>query len=388
MSPRFTRLPPAGSPIGAAACAAVLRLSEPAARLREGLSRRLDGRPISLHASGREALRVGLRVCAEHSGRSEVILPAYICFSVPAAAVAAGLRVRLVDVDERGGIDSAALSAMPVERAAALVVGNLFGIPEAVAPLLKRCTASGTALVDDAAQAFGSHSHEGPVGARGDLGVLSFGRGKPLSALGGGALVWPVDSRAEGLAEPGPQARRGPARLRAAAWNVALQPASFRLLAAIPFLGIGETHFDPGFARGGIDGAAMCLAAAQLPGAAEQARARAERALRIAEQLQRKTRFQPLLADPGAFAVYPRLGVLAPDASARNRALAALWSDGVTAFYPASLADLPDLAPHLAEPAECPGARRFAARLLTLPTHEGLVGSRLVRVIRTLQELS
>jgi dTDP-4-amino-4,6-dideoxygalactose transaminase len=364
-------------------------VSEPAARLREDLSRRLDGRPVSLHASGREALRVGLRACAEHSDRNEVVLPAYVCFSVPAAVVAAGLRVRLVDVDDRGRIDSAALSGVPLERAVALVVGNLFGIPEAVAPLVASCSASGVALVDDAAQALGSHSHEGPVGARGELGVLSFGRGKPLSALGGGALVWPLDSRPEIVAEPAPRAlRRGSALLRAAAWNAALQPMSFRLLAAIPALGIGETHFDPGFTRGGIDGGAACLAAAQLPGLAEQARARVERALRLAEQLQRSTRFQPLLAQAGAFAVYPRLGVLAPAASARNRALAALRDEGATAFYPASLADLPALAPHLVEPADCPGARLFAARLLTLPTHAGLAGRRLAHVLRTLRDLS
>ncbi len=36
---------------------------------------------------------------------------------------------------------------------------------------------------------------------------------------------------------------------RALAYDLARQPAVFRWLAAIPSLGIGETHFDPEFRR-------------------------------------------------------------------------------------------------------------------------------------------
>ena len=103
--------------------------------------------------------------------------------------MAAGLKIRLVDVDERGRIAADALAALPLERALALVVSNLFGLAEPIARSRDQAHDAGCAVVDDAAQAFGLHDDDGAVGSRGDLGILSFGRGKPLAALGGGALV-------------------------------------------------------------------------------------------------------------------------------------------------------------------------------------------------------
>ena len=66
------------------------------------------------------------------TGRTEVVLPAYACFSIAAAAAAARMRIRLVDVDERGQIDAGSLARLPLERAAAVVVCNLFGIAEPI----------------------------------------------------------------------------------------------------------------------------------------------------------------------------------------------------------------------------------------------------------------
>jgi hypothetical protein len=47
---------------------------------------------------------------------------------------------------------------------------------------------------------------------------------------------------------------------------------------------------------------------------------------------------------------------------------------------------VPGLQPHLADGSACEGARSLAARLLTLPTHAGLSGARLERVVRSLAE--
>jgi len=42
---------------------------------------------------------------------------------------------------------------------------------------------------------------------------------------------------------------------------------------------------------------------------------------------------------------------------------------GVGRSYPGTLADLPELAPHLLAGKACPGARRLVRELVTLPTH-------------------
>ena len=171
-------------------------------RLRAHLAEVTGARAVSLHASGREALRVALSTLPRRAGTdSEVLLPAYTCFSVAAAAVAAGFRVRLVDVDADGRIDRRSFAQRPLDRVSAVVVTNLFGLPEPVADLRMRCAAEGVPLIDDAAQSFGARDSDGMVGSRCELGLLSFARGKPLAGLGGGAIVWMQEAPPPCLAE-------------------------------------------------------------------------------------------------------------------------------------------------------------------------------------------
>jgi dTDP-4-amino-4,6-dideoxygalactose transaminase len=330
---------------------------------------------------------VAFRALAEERGRDEVVMPAYTCYSVPAAAVAAGLHVRLVDVTKHGCIDPAALAALDLERAAAVVVCNLLGVPEPAGELGALAAAAGAALVDDAAQSLGS-SHDGvPVGARGQVGVLSFGRGKPLSGLGGGALAWTGE---EGPAEPEP-APGGAAPLRAMArvctYALARRPRVFALLAGIPTLGIGETVYDPHFERGAIDGGALQLAAAALTHLENANAARSERARRLGEAVASSSAFEPLLASPDEAPAFPRLGVLAPDRHARDSALAQLQHLGASRLYPAALDALAPLAPHRRGDERHPGAARFADRLLTLPTHEQLGEAEVAEIATRLARL-
>jgi dTDP-4-amino-4,6-dideoxygalactose transaminase len=383
MARRFTRLPPAGGAIGWAEAWAALRVRDPAEALQSGLRELLGAEAVTLHASGREALRVALARLAALSGRGEVLVPAYTCFSVPAAAVAAGLRVRLVDVTPEGAIDLGALVKLPLDRAAALIVCNLLGIPEATVALRPLLRSAGVALVDDAAQTLGVRTPEGPVGGRGDVGLLSFGRGKPLCALGGGALAWAKPPAGFECPPPG-RPRRNLALGRAAAYRLALDPRLFRWLAAIPALGIGETIYDPGFRRGAIDGVSLCLAAARLPRLESENRGRRSRAESLARRLRERTRFLPLVSQSGASA-YPRLGAIAPSARERDAVLAALAPLGAARLYPSSLARIQALQPHLVGSTECPGADEFAARLLTLPTHPGLCVPRVEEIAKTLE---
>ena len=97
--PTLGWLPSAGLPITPRQLLRVANEDDPARRLREGLADRLGVERVSLRASGRDALRTVLASASSHTGRDEIVIAAYTCFSVPAAAVACGLRVRIVDVD-------------------------------------------------------------------------------------------------------------------------------------------------------------------------------------------------------------------------------------------------------------------------------------------------
>jgi len=421
--PVWTRLPPAGARYGWRALERALRSANARGELVDALSSRLADRPVTLHRSGREALRVGFEALARRSGRREIAVSAYTCYSVPAAAIAAGLAVRLVDTNAAGQIDVGSLARTDLAGCAALVVSNLFGVAEPLAPIRAVVAGRNVALVDDAAQALGAVTGEGSVGARGDLGILSFGRAKPLSGLGGGAIVWPsreAGERAHGApdrcaggasglgpvldsededggevvgeghddvgAGDGAEGHPGLAMLiRGEAWNLALSPAVFRLLAAVPGLGIGETHFDPEFRRGAMPRDAIALARAALLDFDRELQDRCQRARALARAVRARTRFTPLLAGPPEAGVHPRLGVVAPDSDARDEALRRLRPAGVTAMYPASLDRVPALRPRLIGSLEMPGARDFAARLLTLPTHAGVSAGWQERILSTLE---
>lgn len=380
------RLAPGGSPIPARALLRALCGRDSRDALVASLGARFPGRRVSLHASGRDAMRVALAQLARQSGRSEVAIPAYGCFSIPASVVAAGLRVRLVDVDEQGRLAPAAFARLPLDRLAAIVVGNLFGLPESIEAIAEPARAAGVALVDDAAQALGARALDGAVGARGVVGILSFGRGKPLSALGGGAALWsaalPDDACGE-FDAPG-ASRRLAAALRGLAYDVSRQPLVLGLLASIPALGIGKTVFDPAFEQGVMDGAALGLAAALAPELDRLNEARRATALQLADRIRQATAFTPLVEAPGTLGVYPRLGLLAPSGARRDQALAGLVQFGATAMYPSPMDAIRALVPHRADHEDCPGAQAFCDRLLTLPTHPGPGDRRLDAVVERL----
>jgi dTDP-4-amino-4,6-dideoxygalactose transaminase len=380
---RLARRPPAFSRIPLSELARAARDPDAAGALAERLRQRLGASSVWLARSGREALRLALAAAARDTGRPEVLIPAYTCPSVPAACVAAGLRVRLLDLDAHGQAIAAEIGDDAWSSAAACVVDNLFGIPSPIGELAARAAAHGAWLIDDAAQAIGALSPEGAIGSRGDVGVLSFGRGKPLSGLGGGALAWTAVPGSGAGPEPSAPAPLS-AALRWSLYQLAASRPLFGLLASIPALGIGETVYDPAFERGGIQGAAGLLALAALSDLDASARARRARAHALAARLaQRGCEFEPLLEPPACRGVYPRLALLAPTPARRDSALERLRGLGATGMYPVSLGEIEALAPHVVGPRERPGAARFCARLLTVPTHSG-VGERALERIAAL----
>ena len=129
-----------------------------------------------LYDSGTQALQVALRAAVDSVG-GEVALPAYSCFDVATAAVAAQVRVRFYDVEPRTlGPDLGSLEAALAAGARVVVAGPLYGIPldwASVQEIVRRYEA---VLVEDAAQAHGCRTRAGAAGMFGDISIPSFGR--------------------------------------------------------------------------------------------------------------------------------------------------------------------------------------------------------------------
>lgn len=337
-------------------------------------------------SSGRGALAFLLGLLNEAGGSgAPVILPAYTCWSVAAAAARAGRRIRLCDLSpDTLALDLDQVRAWCRTGPHVVIAASLLGVPGNVAELESLCRETGAFLIDDAAQTLGARPGGRPAGSYGDAGIFSTGRGKIISGFHGGILTV-RDPRLAGAAA----GRFGtlPAHaLGASLGALALyflspliqHPRLFWLPAAIPALGLGRTVFDPSFPVGRLRPVSRRVLGSAAPdvGAANLRRRQSAAGwIRCLEGL-------PLRFLTSGAAVYPRLGVLLPDRAAADRCVAAARRAGVMAsrLYPKVLADLPELAGHRMGDEEVPGARSLCDRLVTLPTHRYLSPADMARV--------
>ncbi|MFF3850856.1 DegT/DnrJ/EryC1/StrS family aminotransferase [Streptomyces sp. NPDC002328] len=185
--------------------------TELAARLREHSGRTA----CALTATGRAALALALR----RTGAEEAVLSTFNCPAVADAVLAAGLRPVLVDADPVRGPSFASVDL----TGRAVVLTNGLGLDEWSAHA-ERIEERGGTVVLDLAQACVSPDLLRRFRDAGCPLVLSFGEGKPLGGLGGGALLTsaPVGdgARLRRGFDPGPLRRAVAARLVAHAPGV------------------------------------------------------------------------------------------------------------------------------------------------------------------------
>jgi dTDP-4-amino-4,6-dideoxygalactose transaminase len=385
MTNRFRYVAPAGAPIGGADLAAwtrrLLSSEDHLLAARDAVRSRLGVRHCFLFGTGRAGLAVLLRAIRrlEPGNRDEVVIPAYTCYTVAAAVVRAGLRPRIVDVDPQTlDFDPQALDATPFDRVLAIVPTNLFGIPSDLPRLTRIAAPLGVSVIDDAAQAMGARVGGRLSGTWGRAGLYSLDKGKNITAIEGGIVVTDDDMLADVIAGElrtlPPPRRSAVARdaVKMIAYAVLLRPWLYWAPNAIPQLKLGITAYDPHIVleRYNRVSAAMVLSMIRRLEAFNAHRCRIAAALAAALKTCGGVAHvrPPADAEP----VYLRYPVLVRESSARDRLVAALTERGIgaTGSYPACLADVPALQPHLADTSSrCPGARAVAARIMTLPTH-------------------
>ena len=374
---------PVHSPLTAAAVWSAVRGGEPAGALETLVAERFGAERVALVDSGTTALALALRLAVPDGG--PVALPAYACYNLATAADAAPHRVLLYDVDLRTlGPDESSVERVLRAGARAVVVAPLYGMPVAMDGISARCRASGVALIEDAAQHAGARWNGKPVGGFGDLSVISFGRGKGVTAGRGGALLargarW-VTAVAE--AEGGVGAARGwlgdVAKLKAQ-WLFA-RPSLYVVPASLPFLGLGETVYHRPWPAEGMSRAARGALGETWGGEGAEVAGRRRNAARLLDALRRSTRgFTPVPPVAGGEPGYLRLPVRAagPVVAGIERARRL----GVMPGYPKALVDLPGFGERVANRGEAfPGARALVRELITLPTHSLLGEADLARL--------
>ncbi len=364
----FCQLPPVGHPV---------RLSVSPQPVAEQAV--FQGWQLHYYASGTAALAAAMRAAAtvrQQRGQvaEQVILPAYGCPDLVAAANFAGLAPVLVDLEaQRPWYDLQALSNAVTENTAAIVAVNLFGINERHDEIRRIAEVHDIVLIEDSAQAFPSRAQSTGFW-QGDLVVLSFGRGKPLSLMGGGAVLAPADQPGwQSVLASRPfaddsvmQAMRY--RLKVMLYNAMIKPWLYWLPQSLPFLHLGETRYHR---LAAIDPMAACQGrrlTANLQAYHENDEAIAALIGRYREQSAGRLMDLAAICDvPGTQRLlrYPLL----LERDRRDRVLQAMQRAGlgVSRMYPAAMPAIEGV-PSMTQSSDAfPNAVDFAARILTLP---------------------
>lgn len=152
--------------------------------------------------SGTVGLAVSLRAVGAAGRR--VIVPALACPNVVVAVIAAGAEPIAVDVAESTyDIDPSEVGPAMDDSVIAVVAVDAFGLPSDI-QRLRTVVGQRCLVIDDACHAYGGRHDGMAVGARGDIGVISFGYAKPVQLMGGGMLLSDDDrfvDRARGIIE-------------------------------------------------------------------------------------------------------------------------------------------------------------------------------------------
>jgi dTDP-4-amino-4,6-dideoxygalactose transaminase len=344
-------------------------------------------REVILTDSGTSALLLALQATVRPAAL--VAMPGYACIDIIAAAIGAGVRVALYDVDPKTMTpDADSVRRVLQGGAEALVVAPLYGYPPSMSTLSALASEHGVPLIEDAAQGAGGTIDGMRVGVFGDLSILSFGRGKGTTGGSGGALL----IRTDRFADEGKHARKKlPARRRggreiialAAQWLLA-RPSLYGIPASVPALKLGEMVYRaPQNPKAISDTAATVLRSALSLDDAEVG-ARRRHAGELTQVISTAQRFSAIRVVDGADPGYLRFAIL--DETGNSTPAPNL---GAVRGYPITLDEhsaTMTVLDRMREPLN--GARVLRDRLFTLPTHSRVTRHDIARIAEWVSDAS
>ena len=331
-----------------------------------------------LLSSGKAALYVALAALKQVSGRTEIIIPAYSSFCLASAAARSGLRVKLCDIDPLTlDFELNELERLVDEKTLAVIPVHNYGLVSNMEAIKERISGKGIYIIEDAAQAAGGIIAEQKMGLAGDLGTLSFGRGKNFCALGGGAIVTNdgtlasiVASQAQKLCND--KRPSGAALfLTGTGLGLFLHPDRYAIPAALPFLHLGANIFDPDFKVSRLPHISAGVGRRTLANLDHENEIRIHNAFFYRNSLLSNPDLLIPSGPPEAHSVYLRFPVLFKSKEDREKALLLLNKErlGASSSYPTPLDQIPGFRKSLIGDCEIPNARWVSDRILTLPTH-------------------
>ena len=386
----LTCLPPVGNPVELTAH------SSPAAILQAAF---LEN-DAYLYGSGTMALAAALTAATayRHVEAPEVLMPAYACPDLVSAAHYAGLKPVLVDlVADRHWMDLGQLQQKIGPNTVAVIAAHLLGLPERLPAIREVLNGTDILLIEDSAQLFPSAANK--TIWQGDLIVLSFGRGKPVSLFGGGAVIsqrpalsrlLPKEATTSYVtnlqSEPGQANWKYTGKVKI--FNALLTPLAYGVLRRLPLLHLGQTIYKPLSTIEEFSMERLSILASNI--IAYQQRTR--QAEQWISHMLAESQCEGILDLPAQFsgrAGLPllRYPVLLRDKALRDRLDYALLQAGIgcSKMYTRPLPEIEGLENMFNDVAHYPEAGAFSDRLLSLPCHEGVTIRHVDRIKSVIQ---
>ncbi len=162
-------------------------------RLKGALAKRYKSREdrVILYHTGRSALAAAIEAVVPRN--SKIIVATPTCIAVVRAVRAAGCVPVYAD-SEKGGVQFGLKELASVIKrepdVAAVIIQNTLGVPVKMHLVEKFCKEKGIKIIEDLAHSAGRFYPDGrEVGTVGVATALSFGKGKAIDTISGGALI-------------------------------------------------------------------------------------------------------------------------------------------------------------------------------------------------------
>jgi len=178
----------------------------------------------------------------------EILIPAYACPDLVSACIGANVTPVLVDLAPGSPFPSLdAIKEKLTEHTAGVILVNFLGLSPPK-DLFDNIKALGLASIEDRAQSFVCAADANQL--LGDYVIFSFGKGKPISLLGGGlalsrSVSTTTDSTNDTHEKSITRCSKTPwsFRLKVTLYNIVIQPFFYYWLLKVPGLNIGETQY-------------------------------------------------------------------------------------------------------------------------------------------------
>jgi len=329
--------------------------------------------------SGAASLAIGLKsiMLTRNMTQGEVLLPAYACPEIVSAIQYAGATPVLVDLE----MDTPRMSLDDLDEklnanTIAVIAVSLFGLSERTKKIQALTGPLGVVLVEDHAQCF--FSEKKILQCESEMLILSFGRGKPVSILTGGAVLVKEGAIAEqiDIASSRLPTHYPPRhRLKTLIYNQMISPYCYWFPDALPFLGLGKTVYKPLLTPQLLSDNEKSL----IPDNVKHYWTRSEHPQQWVNAMldeQNSSVFIDIATSlcGKKLSRLLRYPVLAESRDVRDTVVKKLKVKGlgVSCMYPLPVNQIPGLIDYFSDKNKTPNAANFASRIFTLPVHAGV----------------